>query len=668
MLKFAGKKLSISIFVLVFLCRLNSAAFASYEVVKAKTVNNENIIQKQEPIIPPTFNDPELPNFSVEDSVGYKIEQKARKFFNRKKKNDDSLEQENVNEDSLSNFNEKKDKETKEIISDKNKFQINADKITYDDTEGNVYAKGDVSIIAKSQGVTLKADEAILDKSQQTIKLLKNVKIIKDGVEMKGEYMLVDLNEQNILMDNPTIDAYSFTIKAQEGYLIANDIQMINGNIKSNKKTEYPLTSTGFAKLEPRGALSLYENTQNDMSALNKNQKKQVYTINSKEIVLTSYKDHDAVILKGSNVFYNNHKVIHNSDIEIISDKQNQIIETNMPEAGTMRNFGTYFGYGLVYKLPKGQTLKLMPAIVYSDGIGVGVIGRHQSQNGTIEGGWGTSSSNLVVRGKYRLTDSLSLKYTRNSYISEGFMGARRPGYGAQLEYVKGYEVKDLGATFVNGFYGGIFSDYQKHDQENAYATTRFRYTAEMYKKFTQYENKEQDLSISLNGLAQASATVYGSGETSGVVRVGPFISTKLKRWESNIGYILAGVHGDSPFVFDKYRYGKSSIVLNEKFNINNKFAFGFRATVTPSKDNYEGDLLTESRLYLMFGPQDLKVALSYDFVRDVAHADFMFLVGSDSAKINFEKLITQGADKSQQKRDFYRHSKRVRIKDNENI
>jgi lipopolysaccharide assembly outer membrane protein LptD (OstA) len=91
-------------------------------------------------------------------------------------------------------------------------------------------------IIAKEQGVALKADEAILDKTSQTIKLHDNVKIIKDGAEMSGEYLLIDLNEQNILMDNPTLEAYSFKISAQEGYLIANDLQMINGTIKSAKE------------------------------------------------------------------------------------------------------------------------------------------------------------------------------------------------------------------------------------------------------------------------------------------------------------------------------------------------------------------------------------------------------------------------------------------------
>ena len=69
--------------------------------------------------------------------------------------------------------------EDKINVDSKNRFQINADKITYDDSDGNVYAKGHVEIIAKSQGVVLKADEAVLDKTAQNLKLYDNVKIIK---------------------------------------------------------------------------------------------------------------------------------------------------------------------------------------------------------------------------------------------------------------------------------------------------------------------------------------------------------------------------------------------------------------------------------------------------------------------------------------------------------
>ena len=103
-------------------------------------------------------------------------------------------------------------------------------------------------------------------------------------------------------------------------------------------------------------------------------------------------------------------------------------------------------------------------------------------------------------------------------------------------------------------------------------------------------------------------------------------------------------------------------ITLNEKFNFTDKFSLGFRTYVSPMKDNYEGDLLTECRFYAIVGPKDLKVALSYDFYRDIARMDFMFLIGSKSSLINFEKLTTKNLDGSEEKYDFYQTSKPIKI------
>ena len=92
-----------------------------------------------------------------------------------------------------------------------------------------------------------------------------------------------------------------------------------------------------------------------------------------------------------------------------------------------------------------------------------------------------------------------------------------------------------------------------------------------------------------------------GVGETHGIIRIGPSLSTRYKHWESAIGYFLSGTHGESPFEFDRYRYGKSTITMNEKFHFNDKFALGFRLFITPMKDNIDNDLFTECRFYFSF-------------------------------------------------------------------
>ena len=51
-----------------------------------------------------------------------------------------------------------------------------------------------------------------------------------------------------------------------------------------------------------------------------------------------------------------------------------------------------------------------------------------------------------------------------------------------------------------------------------------------------------------------------------------------------------------------------------------------------------------------------------------MAHMEFMFLLGTDSTRINFEKLITKNMDGGNRKRDFYKYAKPVKIVDPENI
>lgn len=310
-----------------------------------------------------------------------------------------------------------------------------------------------------------------------------------------------------------------------------------------------------------------------------------------------------------------------------------------------------------------------MPTIAHFEGdTGIGIIGRYRTRNGIVDGGWNNASSELVVRGKYRLSDTLMLNFGRHAYMPEGFMGARRSGYAAQLQYMQSYNIKDLNARFSNGIYAGVFSDYTKRNQSDAFSTTRFRYMAQLSKSLYKYKNTEQGYSVQMTANAQAAATVYGTGDTHGIIRVGPSLTTRLKRWESSIGYFLSGEHGDSPFWFDKYRYGKSTVTINEKFHFTDKFALGFRLFVTPMRDNLEDKLLTESRFYAIFGPKDLKVALSYDFVRALAKMDFMFIIGSDTSKINFDKLTTKDFDGKQQRKDFYQYIKPIRIEKPENI
>lgn len=670
------KKIIISLFITSILyC---NASFAQYDTVKAKTIPTPSNELQEKTTKMLKYGVADIEEEFLEEEYHYHkdgLEEKTFKFFNKFKKNkaqtDTQIEEETPFDDengSIEKSETVKPKPYKAIeIDEKNKFKINADKISYSEEDGNIYAIGNVEIISNKNNTTIKADTAVLDKNSQTLKLHNNVRVLRNGAELTGEYLLVDFNEENVLIENPKYNAYMFEITAQEGFLLSNNVELINGVVKIAQNEEFSLESRSFQRYENVAVDRIrHKNYKRTSDGTNPDR---AYLIKTKNMVLTSYKDHNSLVLKDSDIYYNNHRVAKKTDIEFVTDKQKEVMEFSAPEMGTFKGFGTYVAYGFVNKLPKGHTLKIAPALTYGDNnLGVGLIGRYRTQRGYLDAGYSTSTTNLVARGRYDFGNGLNLKYGRNAYIPEGFLGARRSGYSAQLQKTKAYYNTDLKIRYYHGLYAGIMSDYQKHDQEDAYSTTRFRYMAEIRKNIFAIQNKEQNTSMSLNLMAQGAATLYGDGSTTGIARFGPFVTTRFKRWESSLGYMLSGVHGDSPFWFDKYRYGKSTIMLNEKINFNDKFAIGYRATITPMKDNFQEDLITESRLYAMMGPQDLKLVLSYDAVRSIAHVDFMFIVGSDNSRIEFEKFTTKNIDESKNKRDFYKSRKSVKIDPSETL
>ncbi len=672
-----NKKLVVSFFIAGIFSA--SSAFAQYDTIKATTIPAPTSVVKQQAIQQLKYHANIEDDFSDDDEFytsKSNIEEKTFKFFDKFKRKkaqvDTQIEEETPFDDENGSIEKDEQQPSaykyKEVkIDEKNKFKINADKITYNEEDGNIYALGNVEIIAHKNNTTILADTAILDKNAQNLKLYDNVKILRDGAEMTGEYLLVDFNEENVLMENPKYSAFSFEITAQEGFLHSNNVELINGVVKLTPGEEFSMETRAFQRYENVAVDRI--RMKNPKRSTDGTTEKKAYLIKTKNIILTSHKDHNSLVLKDSDIYYNNKRITKKTDLEFVTDKQREVMEFSAPEAGSLRGFGTYVGYGFVNKLPKGQTLKLAPGLVYGNNeLGVGLIGRYRTPRAYLEAGYASSTTNLVARGRYNFGNGLMLRYGRNSYIPEGFLGARRSGYVAQIQKTKAYYNDDLKIRFFHGVYAGVMSDYQKHDQEDAYSTTRFRYIAEIRKNLFALSNPEQNASLSLNLLSQAAATVYGSGETAGVVRFGPYLTTRFKRWESGLGYLISGVHGDSPFYFDKYRYGKSTIMLNEKFHFNDKFALGYRATITPMEDNYKKEMLTESRFYAMFGPQDLKAVLSYDAVRSTAHLDFMFIVGSDNSKIEFEKFTTENIDDGKNKRDFYRNSKSIKINPDETL
>jgi len=527
---------------------------------------------------------------------------------------------------------------------------IDSKKLEYFEATGELEATGDV-VIKSANGTVVTADRAVYDKNLNVIKLYDNVVLIKEGNRLNGEYMAIDLNEENALMDTVTASFGTLVrMRSPEAYAYSDRIEAVNGSIELARKLELNLQTSGFESL---GNMLV----QDDEIMFDVKRKRlSAYKIRAKEITVESQKDHDVLTLKNADLYYKKTKIVTLNSMELFSDKEMNYIEANIPvDMGSISDFGQYIGLGYIFKLPTGANLKVAPALVYDDELGVGALATLKTKRLDLDAAWATSSENLILDGEYKFTKALSAQFGRHAYKDEWFLGSKRAGHLAQLVYDDSYNVKDINATFRHRITAGYASDYHKeHQESNNYGTMRFRWQNELSKEIFSVSNKEQDMKLAFGVFGQSMATVYGTGETTALVRGGPSISSRIKNWKSVISYAVGGFHGASPFKFDEYTYGKSSINVDESIKISKYLSLGYRGTISPLKDNSDDDLLTENRFYAVAGPEDIKLALSYDTIRHNAHLDVMFLLGTDVADIGFEKMTIKNPDKLRKKTPLF--------------
>ncbi len=142
-----------------------------------------------------------------------------------------------------------------------------------------------------------------------------------------------------------------------------------------------------------------------------------------------------------------------------------------------------------------------------------------------------------------------------------------------------------------------------------------------------------------LGASSQFDIAVYGTGDTYGVVRAGPVLSTGVGPFNAWIAYYQGGIYGDTPFLTDKFYYGKTNVTLNSSYKINKYLSLEYFTSLNLSKDNYDQKLLAENRIYCWIGPDDLKFRIGYDTKRKSTRFDFNMLLGSDRSAIEFDKL-----------------------------
>ena len=528
--------------------------------------------------------------------------------------------------------------------STENEMVLDCNDVVYNDHTGDIEAVGKPVLMFPPQKIKMTADRMIYNKDSNILKAIGNVILTKDGMPVYGDYIQVNMNEENIFMDNIETAPTAIKIRAEKAQSENNKLILSKGKMYSDISSKYRFVSRMIGPDFSRMIIS--EEDQNLlMSGENKKWK-----LSAAEISVNALKDHDTVQVKDAELYYNDRYLFTLPSFTAHTNKNQEFVEANYPELGSISKFGMFAGPGFVFDAPFGSVIKLIPLVNYKDDFGVGGAIKYKSAFNQTQFMYGSGSDIFVLRGRQELDDNLFLQYGSNAYTDNWFLGRRMPRYLAELVYDKGTTINDFltegrdlrfrhraSAAFAQD---GKYNMHTESIQSTNLSTMRFRYMAEVDQSLFKYKNEAERKAFELSMVMQGSAAVYGTGDTQFIGRVGPRIHTQYKYWMQDMGYFISGYSDHTPMpVYDMYRYGHSNIYLREAFRVNKYLTVGWWGSVTLTNDSPNGEMFQENAFIVSLGPDDFKVNLGYDFMRQTTYFTIAMMLDTKGTTVEFDKM-----------------------------
>ncbi len=536
-------------------------------------------------------------------------------------------------------------------------LQLDSEYISYDDETGDIIATGRPNLFIPPQDTRVIADKMTYNQDSNILKGMGNVYVIKNGMPTLADYIEVDMNEETMLMDNIHSRTENMIMDAKkamqkDSLLIFND-----GYIHSDKSEVYRMSSR---MVGPRFSSMIVD--AEDQSLFFGDPTGNQLHFNVEKIYVEGRKNHDVFTMKNIEISRKGKYWFTWPSLTAYTNKNRDYFEANYPEFGSRRKLGMFIGPGFVFGGPGGSVIKAIPFLNYQHGdFGFGGALKYRNTYNSTELGYGSAADIFFLKGIQRLDDNLFFQYAANSYMDEWFLGARMPKYMAEVYYDKGYrkknflmEGKDL--TFRHRLGFGFMEDndrnyYGEKIKSNEISTSRLRYMAEIKQSLYSYERPEDRFYFNFGIAMQGSAAVYGTGDTQFIARIGPRAHIQYKNWMQDIGYFQSGYSDETPLPrYDMYRYGNSCLYISEIFRINKYLSVGWSGNINLSDDSPNGKMFQENRFVVALGPDDLKVRLGYDFVRQTTYFGFDVAFDTKGTSVNYGRLEIKNPERLGQK------------------
>ncbi len=647
------------IILLIFLTSINCSVFAN----ENPTVISDGTSLKK---LRESFND---------------VNQYTDTFFAPHKQKPKFVDEEIIEDDGLSNLHGSilpvkklrlmiKNKRNAKLIKDnkdttqiqelvqKDQAILNCDVMEYFAERTELEANGNVVMYFPQNNSTIKADKVIYNQTSNIIDAIGHVVLISEGSEMFGDFMKIDMNEENALMDNPVTDVFQVHAKARKGYMYGDKLIQEQGSMYVTKKTMIDIKSDMFG---PNLDTMFIDNK--DKSYYKKDSHGEKFKIKTNDLIINSKKEHDTVTLKHAEIYFNEKKLGTIPTITMHTNKNRDYVEADFPELGTLTNMGFFAGPGFVFDTPKGTTLKLIPILNYqSNGnnssentIGFGALAKFKSASNKTDFGYGTANKIFMTRGLQKLDDNLLFQYGTNSYMDDWFMGFRMPKLIGELIYqdntpYRNFLGKNKDLTFTHRIAAGYAQDGDYttsfFDNDNSVGTMRFKYMAEVAQTIYKFSDEyTSPINARLDIVGQGATALYGTGDTQMIARIGPRIHTQYKSWMQDAGYFLSAYNDNTPFGFDRYVYGRSNAYMRESFRLCKYLTLSWFGSLNLSQDSWDGKMIQENSFYFSIGPDDIRLNIGYDTVRQQSFVTMAMHLDAKGSTVEYKKMTIKNPD-----------------------
>lgn len=536
-----------------------------------------------------------------------------------------------------------------------NDVTLDADNIDYDDKTMDIIATGSPVLFFPPQNVTIKADKLVYNNVSNVLKAYGKVEVIRDGHSVFGDYLQINLNEENAFMDNIETKASMLTVRARKSEMEDDKIILHNGKMSSEES--YILDF--HTKMIGGNQFNRMIIDDEERSSITDEVGNTAINIKAKDVIFNAKRDHDVITLKKAQINYGDTKLFTIPSITAHTNKKREFFDANYPEFGSRGKLGMFLGPGFVFDTPlqNGSTLKVMPILNNKSGLGFGGMLKYRSATNYTDFAYGSSADVFILKGKQVFDDRLYMQYGANSYMDEWWFGPRMPKYTAELIYHdRGVIPSTIGdgldLNFRHRFGFGYMqnNDVNRHGESIPAAdvgTIRTRYMAEAAQTLFNYQDKEKLRSLNLALVMQGSAALYGTGDTQFVGRIGPRVHTQYKYWMQDIGFFATAYQDGTPMqMYDMYRYGHANVYLREALRLNKYVTVAWSGTLTLTGDSPNGEMFQENSFILALGPDDFKVNIGYDWVRRQTYFAFVMAMDTKGSSLEFDRMEIKNPDR----------------------